>query len=494
MPKNAKKRKNNIPLDVEFQVLAPKSKFKPFDEEAQKEEEKLTQILFGGTKSFLKSLEEAEQEPGPSCTNIDSGVGEDDSEDSEKERPPAWADEEDDGIEVGNALDKQGRRLPQGGINDRGNKYANLLKHKFTTIVGTPSWASLDKKQSYHDDSDDEILQTCGFVKKVDSAKLPPSTIEFKKVKDLNCETYSEGPYINAIEFHPTSSVALISGNSSIATLYAVDGKRNNKLHSFSFKKYPIYSAKFLVDGNEAILGSRLNYFYTYNLMESKVNKIPLPHGLTHLKNFILSPNGQYIAVAGKWGEIHILSTHSKERLFILKQNSDVTALAFSSSGNLLYSHSDSGEVTIFDMNLQRVKHKFMDDGCIKGTTIAISSSNQFVATGSAQGVVNIYNTEDVLSSNTPKPRKTCLNLTTSISDLKFNYSSEILAFSSSDIENSIRLLHLESNTVFNNFPSFGTKLGFVTTINFSPGGGYLAIGNKKSTVALYRLKHYKNY
>lgn len=103
MPKLTRKRKS----DIEVEVLAPKNKFKPFDEAAQQEEEKLSEILFGGSKSFLKSLEEAELE-GPSGSNVDSGVGEEDSSDSEKERKPAWVDE-DDGIDVGDALDIQGR-------------------------------------------------------------------------------------------------------------------------------------------------------------------------------------------------------------------------------------------------------------------------------------------------------------------------------------------------------------------------------------------------
>lgn len=145
-------------------------------------------------------------------------------------------------------------------------------------------------------------------------------------------------------------------------------------------------------------------------------------------------------------------------------------------------------------MNMHRVKHKFTDEGCIHGTTLTISSSNQFLAAGSAQGVVNLYGMEDVLQNKLPKPRKTILNLTTGISDLKFNPSSEILAFCSADIQNSVKLFHIGSGTVFNNFPSFGTKIGNITKLNFSPGSGYIAFGNRKSIVPLYRLKHFKNY
>jgi U3 small nucleolar RNA-associated protein 18 len=145
-------------------------------------------------------------------------------------------------------------------------------------------------------------------------------------------------------------------------------------------------------------------------------------------------------------------------------------------------------------MNMRRVVHRFTDEGCLQGTTLAVASSNQFLAAGSAQGVVNLYDVEDVLRNKLPKPRKTIMNLTTSITDLKFNSTSEILALTSAEIKNSIKLFHLASGTVFSNFPPFQSKMGHINVVNFSPNSGYFAFGNRKSTVALYTLKHYKNY
>ena len=495
MPKqNRKRRHETIASDIEYEIDAPKNKFRPFDEEAQAEEEQLNKILFGGASSFLKSLEEAEQEVGASCSNVDSGVGEDTSDSDSKERTPAWFDDDDDGIEVGQALEAQGRKLPSGGVNSRKNKYSSLLKHKFTAAMGTPSWASLDKRKTPDSDSEDEILRSCGFIRKKTEGQLASGLLEFKKVKDLNSETYSEGPFINAAEFHPSSRVALVAGHSGVATLYAVDGRRNNKLHSVLFQNFPIFCAKFILNGNEAILGSRVNHIFSYDLMSAKSTRIPLPPGLTRFKKFVTSPDSKFIAGAGKWGEVHILTAASKERVATLKQNNEVTALTYNPRGNLLYGHSDCGEVTIWDVNMNKVIHKFTDEGCLQGTTLSISSSNQFLAAGSAQGVVNLYNVDDVLSSKVPKPRKAIMNLTTSITDLKFNSSSEILALSSVDIQNSVKLFHVGSGTVFSNFPPFDAKLGHVNVVNFSPNGGYVAFGNKKSTVSLYTLKHFKGY
>lgn len=494
MPKQNRKRKLEKSVDLEFETAAPKNKYKHSKEKAEEEEQQLTHILFGGASSFLKSLEEAEKETGTNG-NIDSGVGEEDSDESnERERKPAWTDDEDDGIDVEFALTAQRRSLPHGGVNERKNKYTNLLKHRFLSAFGTPKWASLNKNKEHTDDSDEEILQTCGFVKQRSGETLSSGMLEFKKVKDLNCETYSEGPSINCIEFNTASSVALVAGNAGIASLYAVDGKRNNKLHSIAFENYPILCAKFSHSGQEAILGSRHSHIFSYDLMAAKAIRIPLPFGLTQFKKFTVSPDSKFIAAAGTWGEVHLLSCMSKEKIATLKQDSNVTALEFNPSSNLLYGHSDTGEITIWDVNMRRVKHKLVDEGCIQGSKLAIAPSNQFLATGSEQGVVNLYDVTEVLRSKTPNPVKSILNLTTRITDLKFNSTSEILALSSVDIENSVKLFHVGSGTVFSNFPNFSTKFGHINVMNFSPNSGYVAFGNKKSTVSLYRLKHFKNY
>nr|CAH7758334.1 unnamed protein product [Callosobruchus chinensis] len=506
MPKvhqNKNRKRKHETESVDYKIDVPKMKFRPVDEALEAEEERLSHILFGGAKNFLHCLEEAEQEAGASQDsqgsssqlNTDSGVGEEDSSDAdETTRKPAWVDEDDDGIEVSEALNAQHRKLPKGGLNSRGNKYADLLKHKFQSALGTPRWADLNKRSRTESGSDDEILQTCGFLTTPSSSTLPSKLLEFKKVRNLNHETSSEGPFINAIEFHPTSSVAMVAGSAGIMSLFAVDSKRNNKLHCAAFQGFPIVCAKFANSGNEAILGSRHPYIYSYDLMAAKPVRMNLPQGLTHCKNFIISPDSQYMAVAGKWGEVHLLSAVCKERICLLKQDGEVTALSFNPSGSLLFGHSDSGEVTIWDVRSRRVKHKFTDEGCLQGTTISISQSNQFLAAGSAQGVVNLYGMEDVLQNKLPKPRKTILNLTTGITDLKFNPTSEMLAFSSAEIQNATKLFHLGSGTVFSNFPNFETKMGNITTLNFSPSSGYVAFGNRSSVVSLFRLKHYKNY
>jgi U3 small nucleolar RNA-associated protein 18 len=219
-----------------------------------------------------------------------------------------------------------------------------------------------------------------------------------------------------------------------------------------------------------------------------------LPRGVKNLKNFEVSQCGKYIAVVGDYGEVHLLHAVTKELLTTMKQEYQSTSLAFSKDSNYLYSHSDDNEVTVFDLRTQRVKHKFSDDGCVNGTILTLSSNGRFLATGSRQGFVNIYNSEDVLASKYPKPVSVLSNLTTEISDLKFNHTSELLALCSVDSKNGIKIAHVQSGTVFHNFPTHLDHIGQPTVLEFSPESGFLGVGTLEAKVPLYRLRHFNNY
>lgn len=148
----------------------------------------------------------------------------------------------------------------------------------------------------------------------------------------------------------------------------------------------------------------------------------------------------------------------------------------------------------VWDLNTRTCIHRVIDDGCLSCTSLAVSPSGQFVATGSAQGVVNLYNTKALLEDENPKPLKIMMNLITEITSLKFNPTSEILGVASDKKYNAFKMMHLPSFTVFSNFPTFQTKIGMPQTINFSPGSGYLSISNKTGSALLYRLRYYGNY
>jgi len=59
-----------------------------------------------------------------------------------------------------------------------------------------------------------------------------------------------------------------------------------------------------------------------------------------------------------------------------------------------------------------------------------------------------------------------------------------------------VRLGHLASGTVFQNFPSRQEHFSKerLTTCAFSPKGAFFAVGTKEGRTRLYQLKHFEKY
>lgn len=411
----------------------------------------------------------------------------------QKENKRAWVDDDDDKYSVEEALKAQNRKLPGGR---REKKYTELLNNKFSDIHGTPNWAELNKNEDIgSDESDSEIFKHSGHKAESKTKKLRKGTIELKAMTDINRKTHSEGPHVTSVQFHPTSTVSLVAGSSGVLSLFEVDGRENNKLHSSKFQKFHISTARFVKEGSQIIVGSSGHtHCFTYDLISGKTHKSTLPHGITNMKKFEVSPDEKYVAICGRLGEVHVISRLTKELVHTFKMNKKCKALAFTPDSQKLITHGDCPEMYVWDMRSRSCTHRPIDDGCLSAESLAISSSGQFMATGSKQGVVNIYDTNSVLQKECPKPLKVILNLVTSITSLKFNPTSEILAIASSMKPNAFKLVHIPSFTVFSNFPTFQTKMYNPLAIDFSPSSGFLGVSNNKGHAYLYRLKHYGNY
>jgi U3 small nucleolar RNA-associated protein 18 len=432
-------------------------------EEIEERQKQIKKILFGGKEEFLENLDKKH------FIRDKSGFEEDDDRD---DKPAVWKDSDD---EVQEEFQEE------------------KLKRKFNRISGQPSWAS--KKEVASDSDEDDIVRSVGFLSKSakKSVNLPKEFLSFKKLKDLNRATYAEGA-INSILFHPGSSVGIVSGWKGFVTIYAIDGRENKKIHNIRYENFPIFCTRLCQDGDQLISGSNESHFYTYKMLSGQTQRVRLPKEITHMKQFELSPDGKVIAVIGRFGEIHLLDVISKELITSLKQEHKCTSLSFSPDSSKLFCHSDDSEVTIFDLKVQRAMHRFVDEGCVNGQTLSLSPNGRLLATGSRQGVVNIYDYDKVFLSKYPKAEKAIMNLTTSISGTVFNPASEILAISSKEVKDAVKLVHLQSGTVFSNFPNTQDSIGSSNVLAFSPAGGYFSIGTSQGKALLYRLRHYSNY
>ncbi|XP_011300579.1 U3 small nucleolar RNA-associated protein 18 homolog [Fopius arisanus] len=458
------------------------------DEDSEKEE-----------NTSEEEAEESEEETPAGELQEFSGESEDEADDTEssgaesdevEESGAAWVDPDDKTYKLNDVAN------PRLHIKHRPETYLQeYLQNKFTKLVGTPKWAEIKSQEEGDSDSEHEVLKHSNHLASLKTKKLAKGVIEIKALKNINSETQNEGPFVTNLRFHQTSTVAFAAGLAGVVSIFQIDGKENKKLQSIRFDKFPVDCARFLKDGTEIVLGSKYkNYCQIYDLMSGKTYKAQLPHTVTNAKKFEVSPDGKIMAVAGRTGEIYLLSGLTKELIATIKMNSKCNTLAFTPDSKTLITHGNSEEIYVWDMKSRRCIHRAVDDGCLASGAIAVSPSGQFLATGSKQGVVNVYDTKNVLESRLPQPLKIVLNLVTPISALRFNPTSEILAMASLHKENAFRMLHLPSLNVFSNFPTFQTVMHNPLDIDFSPNSGYMGITNNKNNAYLYRLKHYGNY
>ena len=168
--------------------------------------------------------------------------------------------------------------------------------------------------------------------------------------------------------------------------------------------------------------------------------------------------------------------------------------MAFSPDERYVYASSDQGDIYTFDL-LQSGKclNKFSDEGSFRTTHLALSPEGGWLATGSYSGIVNLYEMDRLSHSPlSTTPTKTIMNLTTAISDIKFDPTGDLLAVCSKWKKNALRLIHTPTQTVYQNFPSGGVGvLKYAHAMGWSGDSRYFAMGNDEGRAVLYHLNHF---
>lgn len=250
------------------------------------------------------------------------------------------------------------------------------------------------------------------------------------------------------------------------------------------------------------------------------------------------------LAFLGNDGTVILASQHTKTLVTTLRLNGSVRAATFvkpwlspadSHTGwSDLLTIGSEGAVYRWDLRTMRCLYRHADEGSTGGTAIAGSEDGRYVAVGSTAGIVNVYDSSahdiaklyslgtssssgagagagavagassvdalagagvfsaESLGGRAPRPLFSAMNLTTSISGLSFSPGAgEMLSIASQRTTDAFRLVHSASGKAFPNWPSNKTPLHYVTASSFSPHCGYIAVGNDRGRVLLYRLNHY---
>ncbi|CAK1545837.1 unnamed protein product [Leptosia nina] len=426
------------------------------NENIDEDESKLSSLLFNKSKRFVTELSSERKL------------------DSDTHHKPAWIDEDDAQVRIKNVIPK----LKNDGL------YAEKLKQKYETLIGSPAWAKVKNREESLIESD--VVKTVGHLEKTKIAKFDRRLLQ---VKSNTTITPQRGAITTSLKFHPKISAVMLANSSGVVALHSLD--QNAKLHSFKLKGWTISSTHFNSDGSEAYVSSVKHNYCIYDVVKATTKILQLPHTLKKVSLFKLSPDSKVLAVSGGFAEVYIICAKTNELIRVILNNSNVKAMTFSFDSKELYCFNEFGEITVWDLIAQRTVKKFFDNACVTPSRITMSNCGRLLATGTGEGIVNIYETEQLTSSN-PVPLKTISHLTTKITNITFNPTTDLLSVSSSFLPNALKAIHIPSYRVFPNFPKKNLQL--IETVGFSPNGGYMGISNNKGFVNLFRLAHFKNY
>ncbi|GAB0197691.1 U3 small nucleolar RNA-associated protein 18 [Grus japonensis] len=438
-----------------------------------------------------------------------------DSSDSEVEneakskflsKKPAWVDEDDEAEENVDMTHRYRRDFMKSDAEKTltKKKLKRRLEEQFQRAMGgVPAWAELGNRKkskrtasdSDSDEDDDLLCRTGNFIS--NSESLPRGILKMSTCLPANQERFANGK-LATVQFHPSAQVVMTAGRDRSVSLFQVDGIRNPKIQSIYLESFPVYKACFSVDGEQVIAtGTHHKMFFVYDMMSGSIIPMEKVRGVEErfLRDFEISPDGSFMLVTGTSGYLYLLSMKTKELISTMKVNGRCTASAFTPDSSKIYSYSKEGEVFIWDVRSRKCLHKFEDEGSLEGKCIAVSKNNQYVACGSASGVVNLYTTDVCLKEKHPKPVKAIMNLVTSATCVTFNPTTEILAVASCETDEAVKLVHIPSYTVFSNFPVFRRKQIYLAqSMDFSPRSGFFSVANNKGKALLFRLKHYSDF
>ncbi|KAM6245591.1 U3 small nucleolar RNA-associated protein 18 homolog [Porphyrio hochstetteri] len=468
-----------------------------FGDSLNVEEDELLQRLAGGQR--------AAERKRPQKDSSDSEV-ENEAKSNFLSKKPAWVDEDDEAeehVDMTHRYRKDFMKSDAEKILTK-KKLKRRLEEQFQQAMGgVPAWADLENRKkskktasdSDSDEDDDLLCRTGNFVS--NSESLPRGILKLSTCLPANQERFANGK-LATVQFHPSAQVVMTAGRDRSVSLFQVDAITNPRIQSIYLESFPIYKACFSVDGEQVIAtGTHHKMFFVYDMMSGSIIPIQRVRGIEErfLKDFEVSPDGSLMLLTGTSGYLHLLSMKTKELISTMKVNGRCTASAFTPDSSKIYSYSKEGEVFIWDVRSRKCLHKFEDEGSLEGKCMALSKNNQYVACGSASGVVNLYTTDACLKETRPKPVKAIMNLVTPATCVTFNPTTEILAVASHETDEAVKLVHIPSYTVFSNFPVFRRKQIYLAqSMDFSPRSGFFSVANNKGKALLFRLKHYSDF
>lgn len=433
-----------------------------------------------------------------------------------------------------------------------GAEYQRRLRKQYERMHPRPAWASASQGEPSAWSAPllrDLLSSESGLVtKKSNRAHLSPERLEVERLRDANemQGRVAEPAAIEQVQFHPSARthVLLTASRDRRVRLFQVNGTTNPLLETLHVPDMPIKTAQFNPAGTSVLIAGPRPYLYAYDIRSGKTlcsspwrgaGRVVSSAGGTEADagaerdlSFIRFEPGaasRMVAVGGRRGQVHLLdwgaggaaAQTGGQRIGELRMNAPLAGMAWAPAGDAyrLLTLSTEGRVHVWDMRSRACPVTAYDTGLFGAKGLEASPASSLVPStwsiGSNSGVVNVYggadegatqsSTLDALLATPAEapvtddvrltPRKALGNLTTAITTMQYSHDAQLLALASRNKKDALRVVHVPTLQTYANWPTAGTPLGHVTTLDFSSESQYMAIGNSRGRVLLYSLRPY---
>ena len=220
------------------------------------------------------------------------------------------------------------------------------------------------------------------------------------------------------------------------------------------------------------------------------------------------SPCGRWIGLVGSGrkggGSINILDANTCQWIAQVRVEGKggVADFAWWGNGEGMLVVGKGGEVVEWDRGAKQVVAKWIDEGAVGTTVVALGGSeagppklggDRWVAIGSSSGVVNVYDRRKWIDGDKiparPSPVRAFDQITTPTSHLQFSPDGQIICMASRWKRDALRLVHLPSCTVYRNWPTSSTPLGRISAVAWAPNSEMLAVANEQGKIRLWEIR-----
>lgn len=267
----------------------------------------------------------------------------------------------------------------------RGDVYAERLRAQHAKLNPRAAWAKKKQKDHAPDQSATGKLLTQQGGLLGDGGLLAPGELETSRLRDANAADAAEA-VVRCLEYHPNGQLLLTAGLDKRLRFFAVDGDTNPLVQSLFLEDLPVHTAAFALGGTKVLATGRRRHFYVADLEAASLERVPCLFGVEDksLESFVANnaEGGDVVAFFGRDGTLPLMSMRSRQIVGTLKMNGTARSGAFSSDGRELYTAGGDGIVYVWDVRQRTCRARFVDEGALRGTALAVTQDGGLLATG----------------------------------------------------------------------------------------------------------------